>query len=225
MTASTVNVSVTISPSGALGTGVGEVSTVNTPVVLAPGEGAVSPGEGVSIDTPVVVSAGTGTTTGISEGSDTETSVTVTSGAGRGSSISTNIASVNFPAIAPSGMTILLGNYPAHINAFRSTENPALQGNAAINAQLQLTYTNIRDIDAILFAYAWRASASGIFPLTLPLPPEVVAGVINTELQDLIREPTPAVWTFNGGPSIESVKPGRSTVTVRLVSELRIALS
>jgi hypothetical protein len=112
--------------------------------------------------------------------------------------------------------------YPIRLNAWRAMlEYPQRMANIGINTTLQLRYQNLKDADAALFGVAWRSSLNGAIPLTLPA--QLVAGVVDPTLQSRLLTPQGLVPCFapRDPLSLEAAKPGRTSVALTLVFELR----
>lgn len=112
--------------------------------------------------------------------------------------------------------------YPIRLNAWRSMlEYPQRVANIGINTTLQLRYQNLKDADAASFGVAWRNSLNGAFPLTLST--QLVAGVIDPALQARLLAPKGLVACFapRDPLTLEAAKPGRTSVALTLVFELR----
>lgn len=120
-----------------------------------------------------------------------------------------------FPTLKPSSRSFDAGDYP--IRTFRSqsgVEARILYGSRRTGAQLQLSYENVTDTDANGFVTHFdeargtygtfalpAAAATGWTPGTIP------AGAGNQ-------------WRYDGPPQITNVRPGRSSVQVKLVAVL-----
>jgi hypothetical protein len=139
----------------------------------------------------------------------------------------------DYPAYRPTQLSLTLGDYPVLVNTWRSVSSPELLGSLPVGAVLQLSYENVLDEEALALMTLWTSTAGGLDHLN-PLPSEVAAGILDdaeTEEAEAANELAnkylldiaPLVWVMNGQPRQESVKNGRSTVQVELVSELRLA--
>lgn len=131
---------------------------------------------------------------------------------------------VPFPALRPTRWELQLPGYPVISGSWRSTEYPEILGSIPEGAALRLSYENILDDDALGLVLLWRATAGGRFELD-PLPVEVAAGIDDTALADRILNVAPLSWVVASEPRQDSVKAGRSSVEIELVSELRLVLS
>lgn len=126
-----------------------------------------------------------------------------------------------FPAIKPSSRTFDPGSWP--IKTFRSqngVEARILYGNKRTNMTLQLSYQNVTDATADLFVLHY-IEVKGVYT-TFDLGTAPRAGwtgatsTIGAGGPDL----TGSRWRYAEAPSVQSVKPGISTVSVKLIGVL-----
>lgn len=124
---------------------------------------------------------------------------------------------IPFPSIKPSARSFTAPDYPVTSPEYvRGVTYPRLRSNRAVNAQLELTFTNITDAQASDILAAYVASRSGFHPLTMPV--ELVAGIDLQALRDRINPTSFLRWHFNGPPKVDAGIPGISTVNVTLVA-------
>ena len=131
------------------------------------------------------------------------------------------MAAVAFPALVPSGRRYSPGQYPqAEFVALNGATTTLRYGNRRFDAELDLTFQNITDAEAasLLKLYEDTMVADDWVTFTSA----DVAGGASTELADYIREVggSNLRWRFNEPPSVDSVKPGLSTVSVRFIGRL-----
>jgi len=89
---------------------------------------------------------------------------------------------VPFPTLKPSSRSLDIGEYPLLDGRSRDgSYYPRLLGSKPFGAQLSLTYRNIRDDQGASLLSCYRSSRSGYHPLLLP--PEVAAGIDDTDLE------------------------------------------
>jgi hypothetical protein len=120
-----------------------------------------------------------------------------------------------FPTLKPTGREFSGGDFPIkRFNAQSGAEVRILYGNRRTNATLSLSYDNITDVNAQLFATDY-AEQLGTFR-TFTLPSEVRTGW--TGAAATIDAPPTARWRYDSAPVIQAVRPGRSSVTVSLVA-------
>jgi hypothetical protein len=121
---------------------------------------------------------------------------------------------MTLPNLRPSSRTFTPGDYP--VKTFRSqngAEARILYGNKRIGGTLELTYQNISDADADLFMSGYDA-AKGTF-LAFDLPDNARIGW--TGNASTFVPQAGLRYRYSESPKIESIKRGRSTVTVQLV--------
>jgi hypothetical protein len=121
---------------------------------------------------------------------------------------------MTLPNLRPSSRTFTPGDYP--VKLFRSqngAEARILYGNKRIGGTLELTYQNISDSDADSFLSGYD-TAKGTFA-SFDLPENARAGW--TGSSSFFVPQAGLRYRYAESPDIASVKPGRSTVTVRLI--------
>jgi hypothetical protein len=131
------------------------------------------------------------------------------------------MAAVAFPALVPSGRRYNPGKYPqGEFKALNGATTTLRYGNRRYDAELELTFQNITDDNA--------AAVLGLYERTMVADDWITftqadgAGGAATALANYIREVggSGLRWRFSDPPSVDSVKPGRSTVQVRLIGRL-----
>ncbi len=122
-----------------------------------------------------------------------------------------------FPSdISPSGRSYSSGNYPSKAyNAQDGAEVRILYGNKRIGASLQLVYNNLTDTTAQLFLDHYD-EMKGTFIQFSVSGNALRAGW--TGAADALNAPAGTSWRYADEPRLESIYPGRSSVTVDLVA-------
>ena len=125
---------------------------------------------------------------------------------------------MNFPSLVPSSRSYTPGQLP--IRAYR-TLSGAIWKRAFTNTRLgqtiKLQYENIPDTQAELI-FAHFESVGGLFN-RFALPVEVFQG-IGGGITTRLRAPVNIQWAYAQEPTITSVFPGISSVTVDLIGEV-----
>ena len=124
----------------------------------------------------------------------------------------------NFPAIKPSSRSYSPGNYPIReYQALSGTKWKRIMGNRRFGMKLELEFQNIDDSTAAQVLQHYDGEA-GTFK-RFALPASVFAGM-DSGLQAQLTPPTNVLWAYADAPSVQSVFPGVSTVSVKLVGEI-----
>jgi len=133
---------------------------------------------------------------------------------------------IQLPNVAPTSRSFSPPRWPTNSTRSQSgVKTLRLWGSQPSDATLTLSFTNVSDATAFEFARAHRLAKGPITEVTLP--ENVFAGLgssLATEITNLAT--TQGLrWFFpeNDPPRITSVKPGRSSITVNLVGELRMS--
>lgn len=120
-----------------------------------------------------------------------------------------------FPALTPTSRAFDAGDYP--IKSFRAQsgfETRILYGSRRTNAELSLSYDNITDANANQFVTHYDET-KGTY-LTFALNAAAATGWS----PGTFNAGTGTEWRYAGPPSITNVKPGVSSVQVKLVAVL-----
>jgi hypothetical protein len=125
----------------------------------------------------------------------------------------------NFPDLVPSARNFQLGQFP--VKTYRALSGAVLRrsfGNKAFGHTLDLQFDNVPEstVNAIIDHYTTQAGGT----LGFALPSSVFAGYSGT-LQGKVATPSGIEWLYAEPPAITSVLKDRSSVTVRLVGELK----
>jgi hypothetical protein len=131
-----------------------------------------------------------------------------------------------FPSIAPTRRSLVAPTWPTTTQASQSgVITRRLWGSRPSQAKLSLTFGNINDTSTAAILSAYNSAKGSVDSLTLPT--QIFAGADATLQSWLDASATGAglLWCFAEGtsPQVESVAPGRSTVTVELTAELRMS--
>lgn len=121
---------------------------------------------------------------------------------------------MTLPNIRPSSRTFTPGDYP--VKLFRSqsgAEARILYGNKRVGGTLELTYQNISDSAANSFLTDYDIT-KGTFA-SFNLPRNATEGWLGSS--SAFTPQAGLLYRYAETPSITSIRPGRSTVTVRLV--------
>jgi hypothetical protein len=131
---------------------------------------------------------------------------------------------VTFPSIEPTSRSFVAPKWPTTgITSQSGVTTRRLWGSHPSQAQLTLSFSNISDDNAALILAAYNNAKGATTDLTLPAiifqgASSNLTGWLNTTLNG-----GGIKWFFSEDPpSIESVAPGRSSVNLRLVAELRL---
>jgi len=131
---------------------------------------------------------------------------------------------VTFPNIEPTSRSFTAPKWPTSgLTTQSGVTTRRLWGSRPSQAELRLTFTNVADDNAALIMAAYHDAKGATTDLSLPSiifngASGNLAGWLNTASTGAGMK-----WFFSEEPpSVESVAPNRSTVTVRLVAELRL---
>lgn len=117
-----------------------------------------------------------------------------------------------FPPIAPTSRRVTQGQYAVkRFTSIAGTGTTRAYGSQPFNAALELEYSNIADTAALEIVSAYEAANGGKGALSLPL--ELWSGMDGALQLKMQRD---YVWRFADQPQLTSVRPGLSSMTVRL---------
>ena len=125
-----------------------------------------------------------------------------------------------FPNFAPSQRSFKPGIFPQR--SYRSLSGVVTKrtfGNSPSQATLEMSFDNVLDFTAaaILYHYKTQTAANRRFTVgdkALGGLSSVLTLFANGTLDNLR-------WEYSGPPEVQSVRPGRSTITVSLIGEIR----
>lgn len=117
-----------------------------------------------------------------------------------------------FPGIAPSSRRVVQGQYATkRFTSIAGTGTTRVYGSKPFNASMELEFSNMPDADAqrITAAYDTARGSADV----LSLPAELWQGMGEMLRSTLERDYS---WRFASQPTITSVSPGRSSLSVTL---------
>lgn len=122
-----------------------------------------------------------------------------------------------FPSLKPTARSFDPGDWP--IKVFRAqsgVEVRILYGSARTNVQLELTYDNVSDTQAEQFLTHYNETIGTL--RTFRLPTATNAGWTGTAAS--LDVPAAQAWRYSDSPKVTAVRPGFSSVQVKLVGVL-----
>lgn len=122
-----------------------------------------------------------------------------------------------FPTLTPSSRNYASGDYP--VKTFRAqsgAESRILYGSRRTGMTLDLQYDNITDANAELFLDHYDETKGTYITFTLP----TVALTGWSGNKDAIDVATGNAWRYDGPPQITNVRPGVSSVQIKLIGVL-----
>jgi hypothetical protein len=125
----------------------------------------------------------------------------------------------DFPALKPTARSFQLGQYP--IKTYRAMSGVVLRrsfGNKPFGYTLDLEFANVPEATVNLIIDHYNTQGGGT--LGFVIPTAVFQGYTST-LQGKVRTAAGIEWLYSEPPSVSSVIKGISSVTVRLVGEIR----
>jgi hypothetical protein len=132
---------------------------------------------------------------------------------------------VTFPTLEPTSRSFVAPRWPTSgITSQSGVTTRRLWGSRPSQAQLSLSFDNISDDNAGLIVAAYNSAKGATTELTLP---NVLFNGASAALTGWLNTTSTGAgmkWFFSDEPpTVESVAPGRSSVRVALVAELRLA--
>jgi hypothetical protein len=124
-----------------------------------------------------------------------------------------------FPALKPSARSFQLGQYP--IKTYRAMSGAVVRrsfGNKAFGYTLDLQFENVPEATVNTIIDHYNGQQGGT--LGFEIASAVFAGYSAT-LQDKVRVPPGIEWFYAEKLDVSSVIAGISTVTVKLIGEMR----
>lgn len=125
----------------------------------------------------------------------------------------------DFPALKPTARSFQLGQYP--VKTYRAMSGAVVRrsfGNKAFGYTLDLEFANIPEATVNTIIDHYNGQQGGT--LGFAIDAAVFAGYTVT-LQGKVRNPSGIEWLYAEPPGISSVIKDISTVTVKLVGEMR----
>lgn len=144
-----------------------------------------------------------------------------------------------FPSMKPTTRSFTMGDYPSR--TYTSLSGAVFKrsfGNRATGYTLDLTFKNIGDTFEVTEGCGtvkqivdhFRTVTNGTFK-SFSLPEKVFAGLysdepnnterVNNNLNPTIKQPDSITWRYAEPPKVQSVRSGLSTVTVKLIGEIK----
>ena len=131
------------------------------------------------------------------------------------------MTAVVFPDIVPTSRRYSPGEFPqTEFRALNGATTTLRYGNRRFNAELDLGFQNITDENAALLLKLYEDVTVADDWLTFSV--SNVAGGASSSLGVYLREAggSGLRWRFAEPPMVDSVKPGRSSVQVRMIGRL-----
>jgi len=125
----------------------------------------------------------------------------------------------NFPALKPTARSFRLGQYP--IKTYRAMSGAVVRrsfGNRPFGYTLDLEFANVTEATVNSICDHYNGQGGGTLGFTVPK--DVFAGYTDT-LQGKVRNPDGIEWLYAEPPSVTSVIKDISSVTVKLVGEIK----
>jgi len=125
----------------------------------------------------------------------------------------------DFPALKPTSRSFQLGQYP--IKTYRALSGAVVRrsfGNRPFGYTLELEFANVPEATVNSICDHYNGQGGGTLGFTVPT--EVFAGYSST-LQGKVRTPAGIEWLYVEPPSVTSVIKDISSVTVKLVGEIK----
>jgi hypothetical protein len=125
----------------------------------------------------------------------------------------------DFPALKPTARNFALGEYP--IKSYRAMSGAVVRrsfGNKPFGYTLDLEFANVPEATVNTICDHYNGQGGGTLGFTVPA--EVFVGYSST-LQGKVRTPAGIEWLYVEPPSIRSELRDRSSISVKLVGEIR----
>jgi hypothetical protein len=131
---------------------------------------------------------------------------------------------VTFPTLEPTSRSFVAPRWPTSgITSQSGVTTRRLWGSRPSQARLNLSFDNISDDNAGLIVAAYNSAKGATTELMLPNVLFNGASAALTGWLDTTSTGAGMKWFFSDEPpTVESVAPGRSSVRVALVAELRL---
>lgn len=123
--------------------------------------------------------------------------------------------------IVPTTRSFTLGDYPT--KTYRSLSGVIFKrafGNKQTGYTLDLTFKNVKDAVAVAISKHY-VDVDGTYG-GFTMPDRTFNGMDNS-LEALVQAPSGIKWRYAEPPKVQSVQPGFSTITVKLVGELSVS--
>ena len=131
---------------------------------------------------------------------------------------------VTFPSIEPTSRSFTAPKWPTSgLTTQSGVTTRRLWSSRPSQAQLSLSFNNITDDNAASILSAYNSAKGATTDLTLP---GIIFNGASTALANWLNTSSTGAgmkWFFTEDPpSLESIAPGRSSVRVNLIAELRL---
>ena len=121
----------------------------------------------------------------------------------------------SLPALTPTAMDFTAPEFPVKSNTSLSgVVSRRIFGNRGSRSTLQLNFDNIADSSAVEFLDTWNASRGQLDAITVPSA--VFDGADATLTAYVSDGGDGLIWHFAEPPQVQRIKPGISSVRVRL---------
>lgn len=124
----------------------------------------------------------------------------------------------DFPSLIPTSRSFDPGDYPKQ--EYRTLSGAVWKrvfGSVRVGMTLNLEFANITDNNAALIINHYRAQVGTIVGFNIP--ESFIYGGMSSSLVSAVDISSSVEWVYAGPPSVTSVVPGISTVSVSLVGE------
>jgi len=119
-----------------------------------------------------------------------------------------------FPSIVPTSRNVTLGTYPVkRFNSIAGTGITRIYGSQPFGSGLEMNFENIPDSSASLISDCYNNARGGYDQIGIP---ETLWKGMEKKSGLSLKLERDYIWRFAEPPRITSVRPGRSSVTVRL---------
>lgn len=126
----------------------------------------------------------------------------------------------NFPSLVPTSRSFDPGDYPQQ--RYQTLSGAVWKrsfSSVRVGMTLQLEFANITDDNAALIINHYRNQAGTLTGFNIP--EAATYGGMSSNLISAVDVSTSIEWAYAGPPSVTSVVPGISTVSVSLVGEVK----
>jgi hypothetical protein len=122
-----------------------------------------------------------------------------------------------YPTLIPSARNYSSGDYPVKTFTSQSgAESRILYGSRRTGMTLELQYDNVTDANAELFLDHYDETKGSYTTFTLP----TAAFTGWSGNKDAIDAATGNAWRYDGPPQVSNVRPGVSSVQIKLIGVL-----
>lgn len=119
---------------------------------------------------------------------------------------------INFPALTPTSRSVQQGQYAVkRFTSISGTGITRAYGSQPYDSKIEVNFDNIPDASALLIVNCYEDARGSYHQLSLP---DAIWDGMDTLLKNRLQRDY--IWRFSEQPSITSVYPGKSSVSVRL---------